>query len=597
MTASGAPRPPTGLLACALVALALFFAAWPWFGGRSPMLDYTVSGAITFGHADATYYAVVGLVELVCVAALGWTLASRWSAGADARVRELLASPRAAYAALGLLGGLAALAVAIAFVRLHTLTEDEKTYLFQAKLLLSGRLAVPVPPEAGAFWQPFLVGERVQRWSGQYHWGQPALLALGLLAGVPHVVSALEVAVTVFFAGMLGEACTDDRRVGVLGALLVATSPLVVLTGSTLHNANLSAACAMAALWGLVRLARGPSVAATLALGVGTGLALHGRLQEQATLLLGAGVVLALRERRALPALARRLAPAALLVLPFAALLPWLAYGVSGSPWRNGYAMFNQGHGWLTFGFGAGPFGNAHTPAIAGAKTLAALVRVAFYLTGAPLVPLLFAASLALGLEPRRRLASPAVAVALYGAVYFFYAGTSIHGTGPVYYAALAPVLCVWAAALAVALHDRWLAPRAATRRAVPAVVVATLAVSATVFVPPLLLELGRASDAASQCERLVESRGITRALVFVRPGTERGRAWTDWIPMPSPDFDDAVLYANSDSALRDAPVARRFGEGRAIYLAQCLRRKEPTLEPYDPFAQAVDARESGATP
>ena len=133
------------------------------------------------------------------------------------------------------------------------MTEDEKTYLFQAKLLALGRLSIPMPPGAEAFWQPFIVMHD-ERWSGQYFWAQSALLVAASVVHFPWLVSGVEVGVTVLFTGLLVQEISGDRRAACAAAVVCAMSPMVLLTGATLHNANLAAS-----LWS--GLALGPGEA------------------------------------------------------------------------------------------------------------------------------------------------------------------------------------------------------------------------------------------------------------------------------------------------------------------------------------------------
>ena len=79
---------------------------------------------------------------------------------------------------------LAALATAavsyFAFERLPHL-EDEVAYLFQARTMALGRLTVDSPANPDAFWTPFVLDHRGQRF-GKYPPGWPAFLALGVFA-------------------------------------------------------------------------------------------------------------------------------------------------------------------------------------------------------------------------------------------------------------------------------------------------------------------------------------------------------------------------------------------------------------------------------
>jgi hypothetical protein len=273
------------------------------------------------------------------------------------------------------------------------------------------------------------------------------------------------------------------------------------------------------------------------------------------------------------------------LTLPAIALHAAINKAVSGSYLRSGYWLFNEGHGWITMGFGPGPFGIVHTVAIAAAKTLTNLVRMAFYSTGTPFVLLALAITLLVRLPRRARLLGPVAPVLVYVVGYFLYAGAPIVTSGPVYYVALVPVLNAWIALALVAAYDRFTVPTG-LRRLIVAFVPAQVLAGLVIFWPPALREMNLQAESASQCETLVQESNLGRALVFVAPGLGAQRSWAGWPPMPSPEFDDEVLYPRQgDTVEEDAAVVRRFGEGRAVHLALCSRVRAPMLIDYDPIA------------
>jgi hypothetical protein len=67
---------------------------------------------------------------------------------------------------------------------------DASAYYFQAKIFASGRLSAPVPADLAAFQGPFMVAWQ-GHWFAQYPPATSALLAVGLLAGVPWLVEPL----------------------------------------------------------------------------------------------------------------------------------------------------------------------------------------------------------------------------------------------------------------------------------------------------------------------------------------------------------------------------------------------------------------------
>jgi Dolichyl-phosphate-mannose-protein mannosyltransferase len=67
---------------------------------------------------------------------------------------------------------------------------DASSYYFQAKIFASGQLSAPVPARLGAFQGPFMVAHD-GRWFSQYAPLTSALLAAGIVAGVPWLAEPL----------------------------------------------------------------------------------------------------------------------------------------------------------------------------------------------------------------------------------------------------------------------------------------------------------------------------------------------------------------------------------------------------------------------
>jgi hypothetical protein len=581
-------------LLVAAAALAFWFESFNGFGGRERLHQYDVLSLCALSGNEAVFYVGVTVAQVFVVGGLALFLARGWSAWGDRITAGLLARPRATLAVLSAAGGLLALLIAVAVVGQHTITEDEKTYLFQSKLLLAGRMSIEAPAQAAAFWEPYIVGVG-PHWSGQYFWAQPALLALGLLAHATYAVPAIEVACTTFFTGLLVSELTTDRRATVLAGALVATSPLAILTGATLNNANVSAACCAVTLFGLARLYRGADRSATIALGLSTAVGLHNRVLDHAAILVAAALVLAVATAGARIAMARRLLPAVLIALPLLALHPLFNHLVSGSFRHSGYWLQDRVQNWTMLGFGTGAGGFPQDASTACAKTIANGARMLLYTAGGPLV---FApvAILALRGERLGLLRAAGWVTAVYYAAYFFYASASTQTTGPVYFDALVPVLVSAVAVATVRTHDLFAAAEP-LRRAVPAFVLAQVVGAFLLFWPPAALEVGRAAQDSSACDDLASGLDASeRALVFVAPGIEY-RSLTNWQPMASPTFDDRILFPRAGGPEKDRAVFAQFGAGRQSYLAHCVGEPKPRIERYDPATGQVQSAAMPATP
>jgi hypothetical protein len=117
--------------------------------------------------------------------------------------------------------------------------DDSIAYLFQAKYMSLGRLWLPTPSDPESFGVAHLLVDG-DRWYGKFFPGWPALLALGVLVGMPWVVNpALGAASILLIHRFL------KRRYGVrsanIGALLMAVSPWFLFMSASFmaHPASL----------------------------------------------------------------------------------------------------------------------------------------------------------------------------------------------------------------------------------------------------------------------------------------------------------------------------------------------------------------------
>jgi hypothetical protein len=253
----------------------------------------------------------------------------------------------------------AALVVGLGLFRGAPVINDGNCYLYLAHLLTLGRVhgPVPVPPDlVDAVNVPFLGGE--SGWIIQHPPGYPALLALGVLVGLPWIVNPLLHAVLVWLLHGLGRE-VGGRAVGRGAALLGAASPFLVLWSGTFmaHTAAIAALTGFA--WAMVRCRRrgwAAPVAAGLLLGAAIVIRPYSALLVAFPFAVSGICRLVRRPRWYGP----RMAVVCLgLALPVAAFLLY-NQAVTGSPWKLGYQVFHgTGH---DLGFGLRGFFQDHRP-------------------------------------------------------------------------------------------------------------------------------------------------------------------------------------------------------------------------------------------
>src|SRR5512134_2040424 len=100
--------------------------------------------------------------------------------------------------------------------------EDEVAYVWQARVMAGGHLTLPVTEYSNEFLVPFVVKYNGQRF-GKYPPGWPALLAIGIKAGLRDWVNPLLAGMGIWLIYRLGQRLYNTL-VGLLAAGLTLTS-------------------------------------------------------------------------------------------------------------------------------------------------------------------------------------------------------------------------------------------------------------------------------------------------------------------------------------------------------------------------------------
>ncbi len=462
-----------------------------------------------------------------------------------------------------LICALAAVATAaisyFAFERLAHL-EDEVAYLFQARTMAMGRLTVPSPSQPDAFWTPFVLDHRGQRF-GKYPPGWPAVLGLGELAGLAWLVNPLLSALALYLVYRLGRTLYDER-VGLVAATLGLLSPLfLVLGASYLSHMVALVWLLLFSLW-FVWTAQGRSGSYAIGAGLALGLVFLTRsltaVAFAAPFALYALVQVVRREQEYWP----RYLLVALGGGAVALLLPVYQWAITGDPWLNPYLLWWP-YDRIGFGTGIGAMPGGHSLRYAWINLKQDLSRSATDLLGWPALswlPLV----LGLFLRPRRRrdwlLLAPFLCLVI--AYIFYWIGSPERLWGPRYYFEGFGVLWLLGAVGLLKTWDwakerpRWVRPALAGALAV--MVAANLATNL-----PFRLQEAHGFYGISRAQMApIEAADLHNALVIVY--AERWLEYGAMLGQMSPTLDDDVVFARGDGALT-ADIIAAF-PGRTVY-------------------------------
>lgn len=258
-----------------LVAAGRRAGSLPRPAGRWPLLlvgtgfvltSATLSRSIPDYAGELLLASLVQLVHLGCVFLLARSftgrrlgavsgVAARWLGPPGEPAGEAEGRDRFAWIPAIWVTAVAAMLALISY-QSHPHVPDEVVYLLQAQYFAEGRLTLPLPPVPEAF-DVDLMSYDATRWFSPVSPAWPAILAIGVVIGVPWLVNPVLGGVNLLLAYRLLLALFP-RRTARIAVVLLAVSPwnLFMAMNFMPHTATLT--CALAAAVAVARLRRDP---------------------------------------------------------------------------------------------------------------------------------------------------------------------------------------------------------------------------------------------------------------------------------------------------------------------------------------------------
>lgn len=452
---------------------------------------------------------------------------------------------------------------------------DEPGYVYQAHLLLDGRLTLPAD-RYEEFFRPWISGRVGDRLVPVFPPVWPAVLAgAELVFGSMRPAMALTAAATVAGVVALAREVTRDDGLAVLAGALVLASPFFLVQTATLLSYPFAVLVQLAFAVCLLRAARTGRAGWAAAAGVLAGVAAFARSYDAVLFALPVGVAalvaLAGDRRR----LVRTVAWAAGGALPVLAAILLYNLATTGEPLRFALQAAAPGN---QFGFGprsivvGAPTVTYDLAEAVRTTRLTVLALPGWVFGGLVGVPL---AILGATVLPRRAALLLVAMVAVFPVGYLFWWGNALATLGvglfgPQYYL---PALAPLAVLVAAGLLDVW------RRRRTAAVLVAVAMLAVTLVRLPERIDANRRVSARQVAEVGAVAAAVDGPAVVVVPSERDG----PWIGHPRAqllndvDLEAPVLYA-ADNGGRNLALADRFAD-RDLFRLE-WRRPAPGAEP-----------------
>jgi hypothetical protein len=484
------------------------------------------------------------------------------------------------------------------------LTDDEGVYLTQARHLLAGSFTAPVPGNSASFPSEFMIGVPPHRWAGVYPPGQPFLIAFGMLvAASPHLLQPLFVGAIVYVGARLaGEIWGAETSV--ITAALLASSPMLLFTGATLHNA------VPATFFCLVAVRATRSAVFTgrtrhhALVGAALGAAFICRPYD--TMAIGVPLLFVLVRAAFQPATpSTPMRGTAGLAWAVVCAIPGILLYLVSNDATTGNFLLPAYASWLeqrypgakTVGFGPAVFGGWHTTQLMFSKALVVISRLSVWVFGWPLSfwPLLVLV-VGVGRDHRSRLILGVLGIH-FGA-YCLYTMNSVQDFGSPYHLVEIPFIAMLSARAISAMGDKLNA--FGTRLAMwPGRFALTSAIIGLLTFWPKEIAWAEHTAAAVRAplEAASNAAGSEPSLIFWKsmaaPKHQPGPDQLTWVlrpPIPGPKGDDQIIWVRDLGPKNDAVFAR-YPNRRAFRLGWDVNQK-PVVMPYDSLPYIPDEPE-----
>jgi 4-amino-4-deoxy-L-arabinose transferase-like glycosyltransferase len=454
---TGARFAPVALVSAALLVIVL---AAPFFVWGNPYPD------------ELLQYWIEGGALVVIIA-----LAAAFAPLDDAlrRIGQAALAPPPAVFALIVAAATTALALYFSASLFHHAanTSDEIAQLWQAKILLHGRLSLPVDPNREFFSLDTVIDSGA--WYSQFPIGGPFVLAFGALIGAPWAVDPLLAGASAALVYDFGRR-TFGESTGRIGALVFVTAPMILIMSATWMNHAPVMLLALVALdclacWDALPAGRS-RIALAGSIGLAAGAMATIRPLDAVVVALAIGVFQLVAVRRDYSR-ARDLV--AVIVCGVIGVLPLLVANAAttGSAFTFGYdEAWGRGH---NVGFHIDPYGVPHTVAKGLDYAVSYVGELNIFLTAWPIPVLLI---LIIGLLALRRSTRwDALLLGLFGAQVAAYAAYWFQGEllGPRFLFTALPAVVLLVARAPVTLGERF---GARVRRGAMAGTVACVAIA-----------------------------------------------------------------------------------------------------------------------
>jgi len=447
--------------------------------------------------------------------------------------------------------------------------EDEFANLWQAEVMAQGTLTLPSPAEPRYFVIPFVVDHQGLRF-GKYPPGWPAALSLGVRLGAPALINGLLAALCVWLTYRLGSRL-GGRSVGLLAALLLASSPMVLLLSGSLmsHPLSLFLGLAFSLAWlrlfvptaGAAEPEHVPRGLIWLTAGCALGLLMLTRPLTALAIAIPFGLHALWLLAKGPGSVRRELGALAGVFVAMAALLPLWQAAVTGSPFTNPYTLWWP-YDRIGFGPGHGPQPGGHSLHWANINTRFSLWTMQHDLFGWPYLSWLM---LPAGMWALRRQLGLWLCLAIFPSLVLAYAAYWVGAWlyGPRYYVEALPGLAVasaagfvWLGRLADRRASGWVRAR---RLGISVALIVLLAVNLGGYLPTRLSSLRELYGIRSADQQaFLQTPELAGKLVLVNPIYH----WSEAVELMllTPPFEASDIRVAWD---RDAQAEARL---RAAY-------------------------------